>query len=133
VETSVKILIVAGMFSVSYGMLLGIPLAQARMKSPTAPRQLVNAHLEALIQGAVLLGLAVAAGFSTLPRGLEITAAFLLAIGGGLASAGGTANWLQAVDDAFAAKSPGWALQSLSGPLTVAGALLLLVGVLKAL
>lgn len=132
-ETSVKVLIVAGMLSLTYGLLLGIPMAQARMKGPAAPRLLTNVHLEALIQGAVLLGLAVAAGFSTLPSGLETTAAYLLAVACALGVAGGTTNWLQNVDDPFKAKSPGFMLQAASGPVNIVGAVLLLIGVLKAL
>ena len=132
-ETSVKVLIVAGMLSLTYGLLLGFPMSQARMKGPSAPSLLTNVHLEALIQGAVLLGLSVAASFSTLADGLETTAAWILAVACALGLAGGTANWLQKVEDPFKAKSPGFMLQAASGPTNVVGAVLLLVGVLKAL
>jgi len=132
-DTSFKILVTAGALVLAYGFLLGIPMAQARMKAAAAPRQLVNNHLEALIGGAVLIALAVAIDFSTLSTGLETTAAWLLSIAVGLAVVGGTLNWLQRVDDAFASRSPGFYLQSLSGPLNLAGIGLVVMGVLKAL
>ena len=132
-ETSVKILIVTGVLVLTYGFLLGIPMGQARMKAPQAPRHLVNTHLEALIMGAILLGLSVAASFSTLPSGLENTAAVLLAVAGVVSLAGSTLNWQQKVDDPFAARSPGWPMQAASGPVNIVGIVLILIGVLKAL
>ena len=132
-ESSVKILIVAGTLVLTYGFLLGIPMGQARMKGPTAPRHLVTTHLEALMAGAALLGLSVAASYSTLPSGLEALAAWLVVGGVALSLAGGTTNWLMKTDDPFAARSPGFYLQAASGPLMVLGGLLLSAGVLKAL
>ena len=132
-ETSFKILLLAGMLSLTYGFLLGIPMAQARMKAPSAPRHLVNVHLEALIQGAALLGLSLAASFSTLPSGLETTAAVILFGAAAVGLTGATLNWLQDVDDPFAARSPGFMLQAASGPANIVGIVLLLIGVLKAL
>ena len=132
-EHSVKVLIVGGVAILTYGFLLGFAMGRARMRAPQAPKALVDVHLEALIQGAILLGLSVAASFSTLPSGLEGTAAWLLIIGGTLALAGGTLNWLQKVEDAFKARPPGFLLQAVGGPVSVLGILLMLVGVLKAL
>ncbi len=132
-ETSVKILITTGTLVLAYGFLLGFAMGRARMSSPTAPRQLVNVHLEALIQGAALLGLSLAASFSTLASGWEGTGAWLLAIGAALSLAGGTANWLQNVEDAFKARSPGFLLQATSGPVNTLGIAILVIGVLKAL
>jgi hypothetical protein len=133
VETSGKILIVGGVAALTYAFLLGFAMARARMAAPQAPRHLVNTHLEGLILGAVLLGLAVALGFSTLAKGGEVAAASLLVAGGALSLAGGTVNWLQGVEDTFAAKSPGFLLQAVSGPVSVVGIVIVLIGVLKAL
>lgn len=133
VETSLKILVVAGVASLTYAFLLGIPMARARMKSPTAPRHLVTTHLESLILGAILLGLTAALAFSTLAKGWENLAAWLLVGGGILSVAGGTLNWLQGVGDQFAARSPGFLLQAASSPLSVVGVVVVLAGVVKAL
>lgn len=132
-EGSAEILLVAGTLVLLYGFILGLPMAQARMKSPTAPRHLVTTHLEALMAGPALLGLSLAASYSTLGDGLEKLAAWLLAGGIVLTLAGGTANWLMKVNDPFAEKSPGFYLQSVGGPVVLLGGILLAIGVLKAL
>ncbi len=132
-ETSVETLIVAGTLVLLYGFLLGVPMAQARMAGPAAPRHLVTAHMEALIGGAILLALSIAASFSTLGKGFELLAVWLLIAGVVASLVGGTMNWLGKVDDQFAAKSPGFLLQAAGGPAIVLGGLLLTFGVLKAL
>ena len=131
-ETSTETLIVAGTLVLTVGFLLGMPLARARMASPTASRHLVNTHLEALIAGGALLALSLAASYSTIAEAAEVVAAWLL-IGGVSASlAGGVLNWLSDTEDQFAARTPGFLLQAISGPAIVVGGLLLSVGVLKA-
>lgn len=132
-ENSAETLVVAGTLVMTYGFLLGFAFAQARMKGPAAPRALVNNHLEALMGGTALLALSLAAGFSTLDEGLELVAAWLLVLGVVAAVAGGTLNWLQKVEDSFAAKSPGFYLQSAAGPAISAGGILMSVGVLMGL
>ncbi len=132
-ESAIKVLVVAGTLSLTYGFLLGIPMARARMAAPQAPRHLVNTHLEALIAGAILLALTAAISFSTLAEGLETTAAVLVAVAVGLSTAGGTANWLQRIDDPFKERSPGFYLQAASGPINVLGIVIILIGVLKGL
>jgi len=52
--------------------------------------------------------------------------------GSALFVAGATANWLMKVDDHFAARSRGWYLLSVSGPLHLAGATVVLAGVTSA-
>lgn len=132
-ERSVEVLLVGGTLILLYGFLLGVPMAQARMKSPTAPRHLVNTHLEALMAGPAMLGLSLAASYSTLGNGLERLAAWLLVAGSVSTLAGGTLNWLLKADDPFGEKSPGFYLQALGGPVLLVGGVLLAVGVLKAL
>lgn len=132
-DTSAKVLLVGGSVSLLYGFLLGLPLTMARMKSPTASRHLVTAHLAAIIQGATLLALSSVMGFSDLPDDLETAAAVLLVAGAVLFVAGAIANWRQSVEDHFAVRSFGWKLFSVSGPANLAGASVVVVGVLRGL
>jgi len=132
-DTSAKVLIVGGCISLMYGFLLGLPLTMARMKSPTASRHLVTAHLAAIIQGATLLALSGVMGFSDLPDTIETIAACLLVAGAVLFVAGAITNWRQSVDDHFAVRSFGWKLFSVSGPANLAGATIVLLGVLRGL
>ncbi len=132
-ETSQKVLLVGGMVSLTYGFLLGLPLTAIRTRQPQASRHLVTAHLAAIIQGAMLIALTVAASFSTMSSGVETLAACLLVGGCVLFVGGAVANWLQAVENHFASRSLGWRLLAASGPFNLIGILLLLAGVLKAL
>lgn len=127
--TAQTILVVYGTFSLTVGFLLGIPLSQVRMQAPAAPRHLVTAHLAAIIQGAVHLGLTVAVAQSTLTAWLETTAAILLAAGSALFVAGAIANWRQGIGDHFAARSLGWKLLAASSGGHVTGIAIVLVGV----
>lgn len=131
-STAQTIALVYGMLSIFCGMVLGLPLSTTRMAHPTAPRHLLTAHLSALIQGAMYLGLTAALGFATLTPWLLTASACVLACGSALFIAGATANWLMNVGDHFAARSPGWYLLSVSGPLHLTGTLVILAGVTKA-
>jgi hypothetical protein len=130
VDTAQKILIVYGTLSLGYGFGLGIPLSQARMRSPEASRHLVIAHLSAIIQGAVHLGLSVALSLSELTAWLETASALLLISGSALFVAGATTNWLQGVGDHFAERSLGWNLFAASSVGHVTGIVLVIAGVL---
>ncbi len=128
-DTAQKILVVYGTLSLGYGFILGIPISQARMRSPEAPRHLVIAHLSAIIQGAVHLGLSIALGLSQLTPWLETAGALLLASGSALFVAGATANWLQEIGDHFAARSLGWKLLAASSVGHITGISVVIVGV----
>lgn len=128
-EPAQKILVTYGVVSLAFGFLLGLPLSSVRMKAPEASSHLVTAHLSAIIQGAMLLGLSVAMGFSTLTRTVETVGAWLLVAGCALFVLGATANWLQRVGDHFAARSVGWRLLAASAPANMAGIGIILVGV----
>ena len=117
-DTAQKILVVYGTLSLGYGFALGIPISQARMRSPEAPRHLVIAHLSAIIQGAVHL-----------TPWLETAGALLLVTGSALFVAGLTANWLQGVGDHFAERSLGWKLLSASSVGHITGISVVIVGV----
>jgi hypothetical protein len=132
-DTSSKVLIVGGSFSLFYGFLLGFALTAVRMKAPAASRHLVTAHLSAIIQGATLLALSGAMAFSDLPAVMETAAAALLVVGAALFVAGALLNWRQNIDDHFAVRSIGWRLFAASGPANIAGAATVLVGVLRGL
>lgn len=131
-HTAQQILLVYGSLSICFGMALGIPLSHVRMAHPSGPRHLVTAHLSALMQGAMHLGLSVAVGFATLTPWVLTASAVALVGGSALFVAGATANWLMQVGDHFAERSPGWYLLSASGPLHLGGALVILVGVTTA-
>lgn len=132
-ESSEKVLLMRGVLSLSYGFLLGIPTSMIRAMAATAPRHLVTAHLAAVIQGALLLALAQAAAFSTLPPVVETSGAALIVAGCMLFVTGAVANWLQGMGDHFAVRSLGWKLLAISGPLNLAGIAIFLVGILLAL
>lgn len=128
-STAQRILLVYGTLSTVVGMALGLQLSRVRMSGPTAPRHLVTAHLSALMQGAMHLGLSVAVGYATSTAWLLTAAAISLVCGSALFVAGVTANWLMGVGDHFAERSRGWYLLSASGPLHLAGAAVVLVAV----
>ena len=133
VDTAQKILIVYGTLSLGYGFALGIPISQARMRAPEASRHLVIAHLSAIIQGAVHLGLSVALELSELTAWLETASALLLITGSALFVAGGTTNWLQGVGDHFAERSLGWKLFAASSVGHLAGIVIVIAGVAAAI
>ena len=132
-DTAQKILVVYGTLSLGYGFALGIPISRSRMRSPEASRHLVIAHLSAIIQGAVHLGLSVALGLSQLTPWLETAGALLLIAGSALFVAGGTTNWLQGVGDHFAERSLGWKLFAASSTGHLSGISIVIVGVLVGL
>jgi disulfide bond formation protein DsbB len=131
-NTAQRILLMYGTLSIVYGMTLGLALSSVRMSHPTGPRHLVTAHLSALMQGSMHLGLSVAFGFATLSPWILTASAGAIACGSALFVGGVTANWLTKIDDHFAARSPGWYLLSASAPFHLGGALVVLVGVARA-
>ena len=132
-DTSEKVLLLGGLLSLSYGFLLGLPLASARMVAPSASRHLVTAHLAAIIQGAMLLALTRAAAVSTLPQAAETAGAALLVTGCTLFAGGAIINWRQQIDDHFAVRSMGWRMLAASGPLNIGGLSVFIVGTVMAL
>ncbi|MFX0578925.1 hypothetical protein [Nocardia nepalensis] len=118
-----KVLTVGGLLTLAYGTLLGYPLVILRMGNgtPPAPRYLDVAHVGAVVQGAILLGLVWAAHMSELSQGWNTTAAWLVVIAGILIAIKDTVNWLTGVNDEFAEHSR-------TAPLGVAGATTMTVG-----
>jgi hypothetical protein len=124
-----EIVIVYGVASLSYGFVLGIPLSRERMAAPAASRHLVIAHLSAILQGAMYLGLSGAFAMSALTSSIEASAAVLLVCGSVLFVTGATLNWRQQVGDHFAERSPGWRCFALSSVGHLVGVTLVLIGV----
>ncbi len=131
--TAQSIFLVYGVVALTYGFVLGIPLAASRMKAPHASRHLVTTHLAAIIQGAVHLGLVVAIGFADVSTGLAVAAAWLIVAGSSFEIVGGTLNWLSGTGDQFAEKSLGFRFNSLVGPPSIIGILIVAFGVVRAL
>ncbi len=132
-ETAVKILIAGGVLNLAYGFLTGLFMASVRRTSPEAPRYLVTAHVTPLMQGAMLLGLTVAVGLSTLPASVEVLGASLLVAASALLAAADTLCWLQGIKDAFAERPPGLYLGVTQGTLASIGIAILVVGVFRGL
>ena len=85
------------------------------------------------MQGAILLGLALAAGLSDLSSGWENAAAWVLVVGAVLLFVKDFLNWRLGVEDEFATKGIGIALGSIMGILHTAGIAILTVGVFIAI
>lgn len=132
-DTASKILIVAGVSTLAYAFLLGVPLAAIRSKSPQAPRYLILAHTGSIMSAAVLLGLVFAVALSDLSANVETIAAWLLAAGAALVALGDTMNWLGRVQDAMTQRSGGGKLTAVGAVGLTAGLLILLIGVVRGL
>lgn len=132
-DTATNVLIVGGMCVLTFGLLLGVPMAGARSKAARAPRYLFAAHLAAIIQGGMLLALTIAIGFSSLSPGVEMAGASLLVGGVALFDLGLALNWLQGVQDAFAEESLGNKISGVGTPLVLIGNGIILYGVVAAL
>ncbi|WP_405493406.1 hypothetical protein [Nocardia sp. NBC_00511] len=115
-----KVLIIGGVLTLTYGALLGYPMTFLRMRTgnPPTPRYLTVAHVGAVMQGVILLGLVWAARLSDLSSGWNLTAAWLAAASGIFIAAKDTVNWLTGVTDEFAQ-------QAKTAPLGFAGAVTL--------
>ncbi len=132
-STAQKLLVGYGLIALTYGFVLGVPLAAARMKAPTASRHLVNAHLSGLMQGPIHLALAFAIGAVSFDSNLAVLAAVLVIAGSLAESVGGTVNWLQGTGDQFAERSLGFRMNALAGPLIVPGAAIITIAVIAKL
>ena len=132
-ETAAKVLVVGGVLNLAYGAITGLVLTSVRSRSPEAPRYLTLAHVGPLMQGPMLLGLAVATGLSSLAAGVETTAAWLLVAGSAGIAGGDTLHWLSKTGDAFAERPIGFFSQAAGGVATSFGIAILLIGVFRGL
>ena len=129
-----KVLIAGGVLNLAYGTLLGYPIVVNRVKgAPATPRYLLAAHVGALLQAAVLLGLVWAARLSTLGPGWLNTAAWLVVVSFAVIAAKDTLNWLTGVQDEFSEKAKTAPLAALAAVAEPVGIGIFVVGVLAAL
>ncbi len=128
-----KILIVGGLANLAYGFLNGLMLSSVRLRSPDAPKYLVLAHMGALMQGPMLLGLVWALDLSPLSSTTETVAALLLVASSVVLGTKDMLNWLQGVRDEFAERSVGYYLGGLNVVLSSVGLVILIVGAVQGL
>jgi hypothetical protein len=126
-NTAERVLVVYGVAILVYGLVLGVPMAAIRRTSPEAPRHLVNAHLSALMQAPIALGLAFALAITAATSSWATVGAWVFIAGLALEALGGTLNWLRGTGDQFAERSPGYLANAISGPLAVAGGVILAI------
>ena len=132
-STAQNLLVGYGVIVLTYGLLLGVPLAAARSSAPHASRHLVTAHLSRLMQGPIALGLAFAIGAVSFDSTAATVAAVLVVCGLAAETLGGTLNWLQGTGDQFDEKSVGFYVNALTGVLAIPGALIIAGGVITKL
>ncbi len=131
-ETAAKILILAGVLNIAYGLLTGIPAGIIRQKNPTYSKYLRFVHIGALMWGPMLISLALAIQLSTLDEGLELLAVWFMVGSSVLLNAKDTLNWLQGTQDEFAEKSRlPLALGGLSAVGSLLGITIILIGVIQ--
>jgi hypothetical protein len=131
-ETAAKILILAGVLNIAYGLLTGIPAGMIRQKSPTYPRYLRFVHIGALMWGPILISLALAIELSTLDEGFELLAVWFMVGSSVLLNAKDTINWLTGVKDEFAEKPRlPLALGGLSAVGSMLGISIIFIGILQ--
>ena len=129
-----KVLIAGGVLNPAYGVLLGYAIVVTRVKgAPATPKYLMAAHVGALLQAAVLLGLVSAVRLSALGPGWLNVAAWLVVVASALVAAKDTVNWLTGVNDEFGEKSKAAPLGALAALPETIGAGIFLVGVPQAL
>jgi hypothetical protein len=121
-DTAGKILLVAGMANLLVGALSGIPMARIRQDGASVvPKYLTMVHLAGLMQGPLLIAVAVAMSISDLPSWFNTAAALVLAGASVLLLVKDTLNWRQGVTDEFAESSTGLTLGMIFGPVHIVG------------
>lgn len=131
-ETAAKILVLAGVLSIAYGLLTGIPAAVIRQKNPSYRKYLRLVHIGALMWGPILISLALAIELSTLNENFELLAVWFMVGSSILLNAKDTINWLTAVQDEFAEKPRlPLALGGLSAVGSLLGIAIILIGVIQ--
>lgn len=129
-----KVLITGGLLNLAYGVLLGYAITVIRVKgAPATPKYLMAAHVGALLQAAILLGLVWASRLSTLGPGWHDLAAWLVVVASALIAAKDTVNWLTGVQDEFGEKVRTVALGPLGTVAETVGVGIFVVGVLTGL
>ena len=134
IANAARVLVVGGVGNLVLSFLLGWILSTKRMRGPMEPHKwLLVAHEVALQEGVMLLGLAAATPWVSLPGSQAIYAAWLLVAASVFQDFSGIANWLRGTKDQFAERSTGWVLASVNAVLNTAGLLWLAGGVVRGL
>jgi hypothetical protein len=79
-ESAEKVLIVGGTLLLVYAFATGFIMGTVRGREAVAPKYLILAHMEPLMQGSMLLGLVWAVRLSDLSNGIETLAASLMVV-----------------------------------------------------
>jgi hypothetical protein len=120
--------------NLAYGVLLGYPITVTCAKgAPTTPKYLMAAHVGALLQAAVLLGLVWAARLSALGRASSMWPPWLVVVASALVAAKDTLNWVTGVKDEFGEKARTTPLSALAAPTETLGVGIFVASVLAAL
>ena len=114
------------------GFVLGTVLGMLRRNTPSV-RNLATAHIETLMQAAMHLGLAFAAGAAHFDSTAATGGASLLVIGSAVQAAGVTLNWVTKTEDQFAQRSPGFVVNSTATFVIWPGLLITVWGILTGL
>lgn len=130
-SAAVRVLVCGGIANLLLSFALGWTLSVARLRSPIEKhRWLLVAHEVSLQEGLMLLGLAFALQFASLPAGWALAAAWLLVAASVFQDFSGIVNWLRGTGDQFAERSAGWVLAILNAAANTAGLLIVAWGVL---
>ncbi|HWU89575.1 MAG TPA: hypothetical protein VN253_20075 [Kofleriaceae bacterium] len=129
---AVKVLVLGGVGNLVLSFALGWVLSLHRTKDPIEPhRWLLVAHEVAMMEGAMLLGLAFASLFARLPAWLANAGAASLVAASLFQDLSGIVNWRRKTGDQFAERSAGWVLASINAVLNTAGLGIIATGVIR--
>ncbi|MGE0599987.1 MAG: hypothetical protein AB7J35_10035 [Dehalococcoidia bacterium] len=133
-ESAEKVLIVGGSLLLVYAFATGFIMGTVRGREATAPKYLILAHMEPLMQGSMLLGLVWAVQLSDLSNGIETFAASLMVAAAWIQGVKELVNWRQGIEDEFRERPfPGFWAARIQSPIASVGLLILVFGVLRGL
>ena len=131
-QSAIHVLLVGGVLNLGFSFVLGWVLSAQRMKSPPAPLHWLQvAHIVALQEGLMLLGLSYGLTFAKMSGNLYFAGAWLLVAGSVFQDLSGVVNWLRRTGDQFAEKSTGWKLATANAILNTAGLGIVTYGILN--
>jgi hypothetical protein len=131
--TGEKVLILGGVLNLCYATATGLVMTLTKIRGGSISRYLTFAHVGPLMQGPILLGLALALRLSNMGTSLQLLTASMLVASSVLLALGDTVNWLVRVQDEFRERTVGFALSVLSGALFVPAIVLIAIGVVGGL
>ena len=133
-QTASKILIVGGLGNLLFGFLFGFVVSRTRLAdSESEDYGTSDVHLGSLLQGLVLLGLALAIGLSPLRARIESGAALVVVVGSIFQALAAVAAWQAGYTSPFSARGIAYQLASINMILTVLGIGVLTIGAIKGL